>query len=116
MLYCGFVFCIGSLTCLFFFSSSRRHTRCALVTGVQTCALPISGAGTMSHSNVGFCDHSNKEWPVRRRPRRRYNWPRDERPDSTLRRSAVKGRDVGDRSLYCISAPVMPLAFGEETS
>src|SRR3546814_13470072 len=28
----------------FFFSSRRRHTRCALVTGVQTCALPISGA------------------------------------------------------------------------
>src|SRR3546814_10820467 len=30
-----FLFC-------FFFSSRRRHTRCALVTGVQTCALPIS--------------------------------------------------------------------------
>src|SRR3546814_6868252 len=29
---------------LFFFSSRRRHTRCALVTGVQTCALPISDA------------------------------------------------------------------------
>src|SRR3546814_4213347 len=28
----------------FFFSSRRRHTRCALVTGVQTCALPISAA------------------------------------------------------------------------
>src|SRR3546814_499745 len=28
----------------FFFSSRRRHTRCALVTGVQTCALPISPA------------------------------------------------------------------------
>src|SRR3546814_7800180 len=28
----------------FFFSSRRRHTRCALVTGVQTCALPISTA------------------------------------------------------------------------
>src|SRR3546814_16710273 len=27
---------------LFFFSSRRRHTSCALVTGVQTCALPIS--------------------------------------------------------------------------
>src|SRR3546814_4640529 len=27
---------------LFFFSSRRRHTRCALVTGIQTCALPIS--------------------------------------------------------------------------
>src|SRR3546814_1682087 len=26
---------------VFFFSSRRRHTRCALVTGVQTCALPF---------------------------------------------------------------------------
>src|SRR3546814_1921380 len=30
---------------VFFFSSRRRHTRCALVTGVQTCALPISPPG-----------------------------------------------------------------------
>src|SRR3546814_6071167 len=30
------------LLMFFFFSSRRRHTRCALVTGVQTCALPIS--------------------------------------------------------------------------
>src|SRR3546814_17130625 len=30
------VYCV-----LFFFSSRRRHTRGALVTGVQTCALPI---------------------------------------------------------------------------
>src|SRR3546814_13981774 len=30
------VYCV-----FFFFSSRRRHTRCALVTGVQTCALPI---------------------------------------------------------------------------
>src|SRR3546814_4623634 len=43
-----FVFLICSyillffLIFLFFFSSRRRHTRCALVTGVQTCALPIS--------------------------------------------------------------------------
>src|SRR3546814_15607473 len=29
---------------VFFFSSRRRHTICALVTGVQTCALPISRA------------------------------------------------------------------------
>src|SRR3546814_5440385 len=34
---CFFVF--------FFFSSRRRHTRCALVTGVQTCALPILPIG-----------------------------------------------------------------------
>src|SRR3546814_6811386 len=30
---------------VFFFSSRRRHTMCALVTGVQTCALPIYGSG-----------------------------------------------------------------------
>src|SRR3546814_10013558 len=35
-----FFFFFGFLA--FFFSSRRRHTRCALVTGVQTCALPIS--------------------------------------------------------------------------
>src|SRR3546814_3072241 len=29
---------------MFFCSSRRRHTRCALVTGVQTCALPISSS------------------------------------------------------------------------
>src|SRR3546814_5351421 len=34
------------LDCIFFFSSRRRHTRCALVTGVQTCALPISTTTT----------------------------------------------------------------------
>src|SRR3546814_20246777 len=34
--------CDFLLVLCFFFSSRRRHTRCALVTGVQTCALPIS--------------------------------------------------------------------------
>src|SRR3546814_10968296 len=33
----------------FFFSSRRRHTRCALVTGVQTCALPISAISPSTH-------------------------------------------------------------------
>src|SRR3546814_6008495 len=42
--------------CGFFFSSRRRHTRCALVTGVQTCALPISperqaAAGRHAHAH-----------------------------------------------------------------
>src|SRR3546814_7154931 len=32
----------------FFFSSRRRHTRCALVTGVQTLALPISQANAFA--------------------------------------------------------------------
>src|SRR3546814_7675948 len=33
--------CLAFICFVFFFSSRRRHTRCALVTGVQTCALPI---------------------------------------------------------------------------
>src|SRR3546814_6779142 len=37
------IFFLFILFCFcFFYSSRRRHTRCALVTGVQTCALPIS--------------------------------------------------------------------------
>src|SRR3546814_6929306 len=36
---------------VFFFSSRRRHTRCALVTGVQTCALPIFSS-RRSNSNM----------------------------------------------------------------
>src|SRR3546814_18628624 len=35
--------------CLFLFSSRRRHTRCAVVTGVQTCALPISLARSLEN-------------------------------------------------------------------
>src|SRR3546814_3685620 len=41
------------LVCFFFFSSRRRHTRCALVTGVQTCALPISMAAETGAGNGG---------------------------------------------------------------
>src|SRR3546814_7832234 len=33
--------CVLFCVIFLFFSSRRRHTRCALVTGVQTCALPI---------------------------------------------------------------------------
>src|SRR3546814_18478221 len=37
----------------FFFSSRRRHTRCALVTGVQTCAFPISALhNTRGHESL----------------------------------------------------------------
>src|SRR3546814_10842527 len=44
---------------VFFFSSRRRHTRCALVTGVQTCALPIlsiasSSAPTASRASIAI--------------------------------------------------------------
>src|SRR3546814_10778742 len=39
--FCGGLCCCCASFLRFFFSSRRRHTRCALVTGVQTCALPI---------------------------------------------------------------------------
>src|SRR3546814_1448115 len=39
----------------FFFSSRRRHTRCALVTGVQTCALPILTYATPLAPNGQIC-------------------------------------------------------------
>src|SRR3546814_4179595 len=45
-----------------FFSSRRRHTRCALVTGVQTCALPIY-AENRSFNNL-FGDFPGVEQPL----------------------------------------------------
>src|SRR3546814_1192594 len=45
ILCCCYVYVCGIILlfimCFFFFSRRRRHTRCALWTGVQTCALPI---------------------------------------------------------------------------
>src|SRR3546814_2539264 len=38
----------------FFFSSRRRHTSCALVTGVQTCALPIYRKVRQQYWNIEF--------------------------------------------------------------
>src|SRR3546814_6691819 len=53
--------CLANFSCVvlsrllfFFYSSRRRHTRCALVTGVQTCALPIWGT------------HGESEWTLER--------------------------------------------------
>src|SRR3546814_4672975 len=54
----------------FFFSRRRRHTRCALVTGVQTCALPITEAECQkllaldvalplpAYERMGNCSHA----------------------------------------------------------
>src|SRR3546814_6797570 len=64
----------------FFFSSRRRHTRCALVTGVQTCALPISG----------FCDISFDAWTGEQR----VGGPGSD-PESATR-FVLDGMQVGD--------------------
>src|SRR3546814_16320446 len=48
-----------------FFSSRRRHTRCALVTGVQTCALPIS-VGRISRRRTLIICPETPHFPDRR--------------------------------------------------
>src|SRR3546814_7568554 len=85
---CVFLFSVvlvlSSFYFFFFFSSRRRHTRCALVTGVQTCALPISPPSLSKSSNYGrsrypkpttgpppFLSHSFRSCPARRSEERR---------------------------------------------
>src|SRR3546814_9160709 len=51
----------------FFFSSRRRHTRCALVTGVQTCALPI-------YTPQFHVDRSRRRWRRIHDPLERMRW------------------------------------------
>src|SRR3546814_4405026 len=55
----------------FFFSSRRRHTRCALVTGVQTCALPIfprnrvfSVVASTFHKKLSSCHDCGMSNPI----------------------------------------------------
>src|SRR3546814_8887190 len=71
---------------LFFFSSRRRHTRCALVTGVQTCALPIFP------SSLPSVERANPKGAIKTGP-----------PDSLARESG------GRQSLYylmiCATTP-----------
>src|SRR3546814_951081 len=47
-MYCYTICVVMFVFFYFFFSSRRRHTRCALVTGVQTCALPICSSSECS--------------------------------------------------------------------
>src|SRR3546814_5421328 len=49
---------------VFFFSSRRRHTRCALVTGVQTCALPISWRGSSGAVSALTCSGTKVMLPA----------------------------------------------------
>src|SRR3546814_6361112 len=63
----------------FFFSSRRRHTRCALVTGVQTCALPI-------------CSFTQVEWTSGAQQLQRYNGY----PSMTISGNAAPGQSTGE--------------------
>src|SRR3546814_7073131 len=55
---CVGLYCVLSDCVIFFFSSRRRHTRCALVTGVQTCALPISCRQAVAAASGGGFESS----------------------------------------------------------
>src|SRR3546814_5907047 len=50
---------------VFFFSSRRRHTRCALVTGVQTCALPISRGWSLHQHEYAAAECGGDHFPDR---------------------------------------------------
>src|SRR3546814_4339491 len=66
---------VDSIVFVFFFSSRRRHTRCALVTGVQTCALPISQTSRLSLPVASFeellSDYERKERVEAKKARKR---------------------------------------------
>src|SRR3546814_19499120 len=75
---------------LVFFSSRRRHTRCALVTGVQTCALPVAawrGQGDEVRQRVGS----------RRVPARQLGRRREQKPEEAVRRQGEQVGQVADR-------------------
>src|SRR3546814_10276524 len=60
---------------LFFFSRRRRHTVCALVTGVQTCALPICPSRARRRCRSSGADRAAASRRARRRAARRARYP-----------------------------------------
>src|SRR3546814_10645223 len=87
--------CMCVSICLyFFFSSRRRHTRCALVTGVQTCALPISRRST-PHARCNQGDHAMTTQVFRR-----YLTPAEQKQLLTPMKDRSEERRVGKE---CVS-------------
>src|SRR3546814_16698871 len=81
------------IECFFFFSSIRRHTICALVTGVQTCALPISQRQRQRPSSkLAFLESQTERVVIQLRGRSR----RKRRPWCDFRAAGAQF-GVGDR-------------------
>src|SRR3546814_4156796 len=79
------------MICYFFFSSRRRHTRCALVTGVQTCALPIL---PLSFASAMMASGSRNSHALRRSaPTNRFE------PAQTSRGKNTKNRKSENQTL-----------------
>src|SRR3546814_12846522 len=100
----------------FFFSSRRRHTRCALVTGVQTCALPIcpsmpEGRQQRRSSVRPFTLFSSQiQWRLSSRPSARANPVMLATGKSVPLRCRRYPQDPGDKPLMlCDSARALTL-------
>src|SRR3546814_1829235 len=94
----------------FFFSSRRRHTRCALVTGVQTCALPIyrrSGEYPKVLGQVGVVEDDGC-WELRLRGGER------ERDAALVDRAEHLGHTAEDGAAVRAVLQVMPAVDGQE--
>src|SRR3546814_8546314 len=87
--------------CMFFFSRRRRHTRCALVTGVQTCALPIS----VGRKTEVIHDHRDAA-----RQNERYNQDQGVEATLDLNLPAEPGQSLVKRLPACIDVVLRRLA------
>src|SRR3546814_1341998 len=90
----------------FFFSSRRRHTRCALVTGVQTCALPICSKLFLRRDRYGRFYSA-----LVYLPRDRYNTDLRMRVEALLKRELHA--DHVDTNLQVGESPVAQLRSEE---
>src|SRR3546814_7836303 len=83
----------------FFFSSRRRHTRCALVTGVQTCALPIFANGYEDERSLGRRIKAMEAWLAD---------PKLLEPDADAEYAAVIEIDLADIHEPIVACPNDP--------
>src|SRR3546814_8448477 len=86
--------------CVFFFSSRRRHTRCALVTGVQTCALPIYTAWLYARGPI-FDRTLALALTNFRRLLRNWNVREYSNPQTTLPANVARNRAASRFDLAC---------------
>src|SRR3546814_5028608 len=88
---------------VFFFSSRRRHTSCALVTGVQTCALPISSLCPKTESDrrerqISLRDDRACPRPGRNAPHPASHIPPKRAESGYIQPKANDARWLSDRS------------------
>src|SRR3546814_6104373 len=95
---------------VFFFSSRRRHTSCALVTGVQTCALPISRLGDEVRAGAPLATLASVEVSDAQAELRiaEQEWHRV----SALGREAVAGRRIIEAKIAVDRARAKARAYG----